>query len=466
MNIPGGTGLRIFRSRLTRCAVNPYFIKYFETIGVQDTPEHEKRFNGYIPSPLQLPHLQGKKLFQKYRSMGMPSRYDLRKEGKLTPVKDQGPAGTCWAFATYGSMESCLLPGENWDFSENSMKNLLSSECPEGYDRPFDGGGNEWIASAYLLRWSGPVKESDDPYNPLQGNCREFSTVKHLQKVIYIPDRRSSLDNSNLKLAIQNYGAVFSCMYYDDAYYDAANYTYCTAAAEVPNHAICLVGWDDNYSRHRFKEKPEGDGAFIVRNSWGKEWGEDGYFYISYYDRWIGHSNAVFLKSVNPSRENILHQYDPLGWVGSYGFNKPTAWFANIFRADTAQHLHGCGFYAASPDSSYKIFVYTGVQPSQPRSGKLIQSFSGKIENPSYHIKTFTNPISIKNDQFFSIVVQLNTPDFNWPVPAEVPVDGYSSRAHSQAGQGFISESGKSWQDMYEVEKDASVCLKAIAQRN
>lgn len=457
--------MNIFRSRVTRSSVNPYFVKYSEYSRLQDDKDIKKRENGYIPSPLYLPHLQGKKILQKYRMTSIPSRYDLRKEGRLTSVKDQGPAGTCWAFAAYGSMESCLLPEQDWDFSENNMKNLLSSDCPGGYDRTFDGGGNEWIASAYLLRWSGPVSEGDDPYNPLQGNCKEFSAVKHLQKVVYIPDRRSSLDNSNLKLAIQNYGAVFSCMYFDASNYHPKNYTYYTASGEFPNHAVCLVGWDDNYSRHRFKETPPGDGAFIIRNSWGNDWGDNGYFYISYYDFWIGRSNAVFLKTENPARGDILHQYDSLGWVGSYGFDKATAWFANIFRADTAQSLYGCGFYTASPDSIYKIYVYSGVKPSQPRSGKLMKSFSGRIENPSYHFKRFTNVIPIKKDQYFSIVIKLTTPDFNWPVPAEVPVDGYSSKSQSQAGQGFISENGKSWHDMYAVEENASICLKAMARK-
>ena len=76
-----------------------------------------------------------------------------------------GNAGACWAFATYASLESYLMPGENWDFSENNMKNLLSSAYPEGFDRdnPNDGG-NEFMSTAYLARWSGPVAESDDPY--------------------------------------------------------------------------------------------------------------------------------------------------------------------------------------------------------------------------------------------------------------------------------------------------------------
>ncbi len=458
--------MRIFRSRLSRSPLNPNFVNYFDIIEQDQgaVPTMPVK-SGYIPPPLALTHLTGQKTFLKYRSMALPSSYDLRKENKLTAIKDQGPAGTCWAFAAYGSLESCLLPGESWDFSENNMKNLLSKDCNEGYDRSYDGGGNEWMASAYLARWSGPIRESTDPYDPWQGNCNTFVPVKYINKVIYIPDRRSFLDNSSLKLGIKNYGAVFSSMYFNNGYYNDKNAAYYATGGEVPNHAICLVGWDDNYSGSKFKSAPPGDGAFIVRNSWGKDWGDNGYFYVSYYDIWIGRSNSVFCRADDPVTGDIIHQYDQLGWVAGYGYNQNTAWFANIFVADTDQYLTGCSFYAASPDSYYKLYIYKNVTASKPRSGELMKNLEGRISDASYFIKKFTSSVSLKKGQRFSLVIKLTTPDWNWPIPVAIPVAGYSSKAKSETGQGFISDNGKTWYDVYEEEKNASVCLKALARK-
>lgn len=455
-----------FKPHISRSPLSPHFEKYL-TVSRQQPGRMltSTRLSGYIPPPLRLAHLSGQKAFLAFRDEALPAAYDLRKEKKLTPVKDQGLAGTCWAFAAYGSLESCLLPGDTWDFSENNMKNLLSEACPEGYDRPADGGGNEWMATAYLARWNGPVTEAQDPYNPSGTNCKQFLPVKHIKNVVYIPERRSPLDNTNLKLAIKNLGAVFSSMFFDDGYYQEKNAAYYASGGEVPNHAICLVGWDNNYPRKRFKSTPPGDGAFIARNSWGKEWGEDGYFYISYYDLWIGKFNAVFSKAETPSSTDVIHQYDPLGWVASIGFSQPTAWFANIFTVQADELLTGCSFYNASPDASYSLYVYKGVQPSQPRSGDMVLNLSGTISEPSYFIRKLSPTISLNQGQRFSIVIKLTTPGYNYPVPAELPIPGYSSKAQSQPGQGFISDKGKNWSDVYEAEQNASICLKALARR-
>jgi C1A family cysteine protease len=95
----------------------------------------------------------------------LPSYYDLRNLGKLPPVGDQGSSGVCWAFAALGSLESCLLPNETWSFSENNMKNVLSSSYPEGFDREANDAGSWEEATAYLTRYSGPVTSAQDPFN-------------------------------------------------------------------------------------------------------------------------------------------------------------------------------------------------------------------------------------------------------------------------------------------------------------
>ncbi len=128
----------------------------------------------------------------------MPASYDLRAPGKITAVKDQNPYGTCWSFATLGSLESSLMPGESWDFSEDNM--VLNSGFYNG-DDPYNWGGNIVMSTAYLVRWGGPVDESADTYGDSYTPAG-LSPLMHVQEVNWIPARGSALDNDNLKRAI------------------------------------------------------------------------------------------------------------------------------------------------------------------------------------------------------------------------------------------------------------------------
>ena len=141
--------------------LNPAFLAYLENLP-GDPGDGEQHLSsgsharGYIPSPFDRSHLEAPAR-EGYFPQSFPARYDLRTTSKVTPVKNQGQCGSCWTFATYASLESYLLPGVAWDFSENNMKNT------HGFDWLHNEGGNEMIATAYLARWGGPVSEADDP---------------------------------------------------------------------------------------------------------------------------------------------------------------------------------------------------------------------------------------------------------------------------------------------------------------
>ena len=99
----------------------------------------------------------------------------------------------------------------------------------------------------------------------------------------------NTTNKTDVKQAVTDYGAV-SISYFTDSSYSTSKYFNSATAGYYcydntgHNHAVTIVGWDDNYSADNFVNKPEGDGAWIVRNSWGDYFGQGGYFYLSYYD--------------------------------------------------------------------------------------------------------------------------------------------------------------------------------------
>ena len=403
---------------------------------------------GYFPSPLDWSHLRGKRILSSTQS-SFPSSYDLRALGKVPAVRDQGSYSTCWAFAALGSLESVLLPSESWNFSEDNLLNT------SGFDPdPYTGGGNYDMATAYLARWSGPVREDQDPY-PTPGFIT-FPPSKHVQEVLYLTPRSGPLDNDTIKSALMSYGGVYTSIYWQDSYYNPQKYSYFYSGSQIPNHAVVIVGWNDDYPASNFSNTPSGKGAFIVRNSWGSSWGEGGYFYVSYYDTRIGGELAVFNNAEPTDNYTNIYQYDPLGWTASYGFGSNTAWFANVFQATKAENIKALSFYTASLNSTYEI--YFGASLSE-----LYYVSGGIIPIPGYHTIALSSPLPVSAGQLFVVAVKLTTPGYLYPVPLEYPLSEYSSKASSSLGQSYVSPDGIYWEDIASLYPNSNVCLKAFA---
>ena len=407
----------------------------------------ESQALGYFPSPVDRSHLIGKTV-RFFETNSFPSSYDLRFLGKVSAVRDQGAYGTCWAFATYGSLESYLLTSESWDFSEDNLINTC------GFDPdPYNGGGNSDMATAYLTRWSGPVREDQDPY-PSPGSS-SFPPFKHIQEVLFLPGRSGALDNSTIKSALMTYGGVYTSIYWSSSYYSSTHYSYYYNGSGSPNHAVVIVGWDDNFPSSYFRSTPPGNGAFIVRNSWGTSWGESGYFYVSYYDSLIGKELTVFNNAEPTSNYSKIYQYDTLGWTASVGYSKETAWFANAFTASSSEYLKAVGFYSASSNSTYQIFVGSSFQSLNPYG-------SGSLTFAGYHTVALDSPYLLSQGEQFIVAVQLTTPGYLYPVPLEYPIPSYSSKANASSGQSFISQEGTNWTDVTALYRNTNVCLKAF----
>jgi len=456
ITVPCAPSSLIAQEYIGSAPVNPQFLDYLDNRQVHMLGQPMSEYGlGLIPSPLDFAHLRGLPVFQGPRLLSYPVTYDLRTQGKLTPVRNQGSCGSCWAFATYGSLESSLMPQESLDFSEDNLINT------HGFDPDPCAGGNADMATAYLSRWDGPVSEADDPYN--LSSPPGLIERKHVQEVLIIPDRAGPLDNDNIKQALTTYGALHTSMYWNDGFYHSGNHAYYYTGASLSNHGVVFVGWDDNFDRNKFLSLPPGNGAFIIRNSWGSGFGENGYFYISYYDSIIGNGNYVFHEAEPTSNYENAYQYDPLGWVGSLGFGNNTAWFANIFTSVSDAPLTAVSFYTASLNSTYEIDIYTQVT-SGPTSGSHGGNKTGTIALPGYHTIPLDSPVSLLTGQSFSVVVKLTTPGYNFPIPYEGPYPDYSSQAAANPGESYVSSNGSGWTDLTSISwcQECNLCLKTF----
>lgn len=409
---------------------------------------------GLIPSPHDLSYLKNLSVTRRSRQIDLPAAYDLRTLNRLTPVRNQGSCGSCWAFATYGSLESFLMPAEPRDFSE---EHLIHNH---GFDYDPCYGGQIYMSVAYLIRWSGPVNESDNPY--VSGNG--YSVAKHVQEVMAIPPRSGPLDNGLIKEAVMNSGAIYTDMLWDDSSYNSTNKAYYNPGNGGGGHAVAIVGWDDNFEAAKFRTAPSGNGAFIVKNSWGPSWGENGYFYVSYYDAYFGSQEVSgAFKAENPGKYLVNYQYDPLGWVTSLGYyDDDTAWMANVFLAQSDLPLRAVGFYTASTVNNYEIYIYLNTAPGVAVFGEPVATKSGVINSPGFFTIELDNPVALTAGQYFSVVVRLQTVGYGYPIPIEGRIEGYTSAAVSNPGMGLVSEDGVSWEALTEPF-DYDICLKAFA---
>ncbi len=388
--------------------------------------------------------------------------YDLRNENRLPPVENQGKAGDCWTFATFGSLESCLLPNQTANFSENNLKDL------SGFDIGWNDGGFYEMSTAYLVSWRGPVNAIDDPYNDTSGiSPNNLTATAHVQNVLVLPVRKDPMDNDIIKTAIKNYGAVGTYMQMNDTYMDESTYGYYYNGKPTFDHAVDIVGWDDNYSRYNFNIVAPGDGAFIIRNSWGTDWADGGYFYVSYYDTSLGtegsnkfsSDNFVFINAEQVNNYNKIYQYDPLGWTDELGYGTETNWMANIFNSTGNDQLAASSFYIPTMNSTYTLKVYTNVSAGKPTTGKLVETQRGTL-NMGYWTINLNQLVPLVKNELFSIVLELTTPGNLANIIIQDQYPNYSSKATSAPNISFCSYNGDVWTDLNDF--NAVLCLKAF----
>lgn len=386
----------------------------------------------------------------------LPARYDLRDRDRVSTIRDQGRLGTCWAFGAISALESSLRPEESHLFSADhmSMSNSFSVSQTEG--------GAYTMGMAYLAAWQGPVYEVDDPYGDGATNPG-LSAVKHVQEMRII----ASKDISAIKEAVFKYGGVQTSMYSSlknatssSNHYNKETFGYCYIGTNKPNHDVVIIGWDDNYPKENFKTPLEGDGAFICQNSWGSSFGEDGVFYVSYYDSNIGTHNVAYTRVEDKDNYDYIYQSDLCGWVGKLGYDKESMYGANVFTANSDEHVVAAGFYATAPDTEYKVYVVKEFEDVNSFYSKQLVA-EGVLEDAGYYTIDFRRGVPVKAGDKYAVVVYIKTPGATHPMAIEYNTgDKALANVILDDGEGYISYAGNAFINVKE-KQDCNLCIKA-----
>lgn len=396
----------------------------------------------------------------------LPARYNLAENGFVTDVKNQQDSGNCWAFAALASLETCVLKASNktFNFSVENMKNLIEMYSAYGWKRETNEGGYNGMPMGYLASWLGPVNATLDPFDDKGTLSPLLDSEMHIQNIYVLPARTSYTDNDAIKEAILKYGGLYASYYHSAGYLNSKTNAYYDPYTGNGNHAITVVGWDDNYSKNNFYTAPAGDGAFIVKNSWGSSWGDNGYFYISYYDRVlfaVNKDNQAFTYILNDTvRYTKNYQYDVAGMTDYLITGKKTVWYQNIYKATGNEAIAAVStFFNTTVDYEISIYVNDVLQLTQ----------NGRHEGSGYYTIPLKEYVPVTVGDIFKIVVKLANPQNGY---AAVPISEQLSttRCYYAPGVSYFSNDGKKWTDLYDYSASAYshtynsqvACLKAF----
>lgn len=411
------------------------------------------------------------------KASDIPKSYFLAKDGLKTTVGNQGKLGTCWAFSALTSSETGLMKyNQDVNFSEAHLSYFTYASKNQkkafrhlfGDYNPFKNGGFEFTATNSLANWYGPVYEEDFPYSDEKiSEKHKYDSVAHLQNVISFPQYAYE-NEAEQKLARQTLvEQVKEEMYknkqaVDIAYFasnQSVNYNEETNAwynytGDHTNHGVAIVGWDDNYPKENFNnsEYIDNNGAWLVQNSWGEEWGDDGLFWLSYEDVTINYI-GIYKYESRYNYENIYShdesiQYTPIGFENSTEIH-----MANVFDCSRDELLEAVSFYTTDVNTIYNVKIYTGLtDENDPTSGILCEEFDGIKSLPGYYTEKLPESVRLNKGEKFSVVVYLENPTQTFTAQVEAIFMEYrvqSSENVSNAGESFVSINGESWEDIH-----------------
>ena len=364
----------------------------------------------------------------------IPTFYDSRKYGYITPVKDQIQGGNCWAFSGIATLEACIkkATGIAYDFSEENVKNLMSEYSLFDLDAGVNNGGNLYMFIAYLASWFGPIYDEYDVYDDHSAISKIFDSLVHVQNVCILPERKNFYDNDEIKKAVLKYGAVSIGI----------------DLAQNQGHAVTIVGWDDEFTSSDFLGN-KALGAWIIKNSWGSDWGYNGYGYLSYQQP-ISYG-YTFIFDDDRQYSNV-YQYDFAGKSGFHSIPGGVVYIKNKFTSKNDEMLSAFSTYFDEP-TNFTAYVYL--------NGELVTSQNGFSDYKGYYTIPFDKEVALKKGDNFEIAIKLfNDGSVYFPLCTAKSIDNIISGK----GISFFSTDGSTWNDFYDSNTPGVACIKAFTR--
>ena len=317
-------------------------------------------------------------------SLSKNDYFNLVDLGLVSPVKNQGSMGACWTFGVTGSLESAFLKATNksllLDISETNIQDAGLRYSMFGVKNSLEASIPQ-VGASYMLSWLGVTTSDVNEYDelgkisPIIDNGNKY----HIHNIVVIPSRENVYDNQKLKDALVAYGVLAISVHgarIGNDYNPKTKSSYYTNSTWGANadHTVTLVGWNDSYSKNNFATPPPGDGAWIIKNSWGSDWGDKGYYYVSYYDTAVATAtNFGFIVDGNYSYQKN-YQHDIIGEMNFRDINE-TVSYANNFTSTGNEILAAIGTYMNKSGEEYFIKIY--LNGSLLYTQKGISNFSG-----------------------------------------------------------------------------------------
>lgn len=411
-------------------------------------------------------------------------------------TRNQSPYGSCWAHSALALGEiNMIKKGEDSsiNYSEahlayfaynpgndplGGIKDTITNYVESGASI-FDMGGNYTTASMALSSGVGARYESDFPYTSTASYStsgisqsekygNNAAALKNAYMIDIIWDINKGIDNRDyVKRLVKEYGAVGVNMYYDEAYFNNSGTAFYNFFKKDHNHAVTIIGWDDNYSSTNFGSKPSTNGAWLVRNTYRAEqsFSETNltrytYFWISYESRDIMISNAVAYDFTN-DEESIYdnnYQYDGAYGNGythfiSHSVETGNITCANVFdvkACEAGEILKAVSFFTCNTNASYNIKIYSDLSDGKdPTSGTLVDEISDSFEFSGIYTVPLNSPVLLEYGTKYSVIITFSKPGSAAYASYEAGVTSttydsegrkisYTSTSVSEAGQSFL----------------------------